>query len=157
MADMNPDITRRVDRLVAVATAERLRYDAALFSDIWRGEESRFEQFAALYGTTGSWDDGDGGGGLSGQQAIAEKLARLPAEYGLRVGLHLVGTPRINVSESGVTAQWPLICAVQSLDSNRFGFAGGRYDERYEYDGGQLRIAANVTMAAFMPAQEKSE
>jgi hypothetical protein len=46
---------------------------------------------------------------------------------------------------------------VQSLDSNRLGFAGGRYDESYEYDGGQFKIAANVTMAAFMPAQEKSE
>ena len=157
MADMNPDISLRVDRLVAVATAERLRYDAALFSDIWKGGETRFEQFAALYGSTGSWDDGDGEGSLRGQRAIAEKLARLPAEYGLRIGLHLVGTPRVNVSESGVTAQWPLICAVQSLDSSRLEFAGGRYDERYEYDSGQLRIAANVTMAAFMPVQEKPE
>ena len=157
MADLNHDLALRVDRLIAVATAERLRYDAAFFSDIWKGSESRFAQFAALYGSTGSWDDGDGEGALSGQHAIAEKLARLPAEYGLRIGLHLVGTPRINVSESGVTAQWPLICAVQSLDSNRLGFAGGRYDERYEYDGGQFRIAANITTAAFMPAQEKSE
>ncbi|HEY3657441.1 MAG TPA: nuclear transport factor 2 family protein [Steroidobacteraceae bacterium] len=151
------DITLRVDRLIAVATAERLRYDAALFSDIWKGGEGRFEQFAALYGSTGSWDDGDGEGGLSGQRAIAEKLARLPAEYGLRIGLHLVGTPRIIVSGSRVTAEWPMICAVQSLDSNRLGFAGGRYDERYEHDGVQFRIAANVTMAAFMPEQEKAE
>lgn len=154
---MNHDLADRVDRLIAVATAERLRYDAALFSDIWKGGESRFAQFAALYGSTGSWDDGDGEGGLSGQHAIAEKLARLPAEYGLRIGLHLVGTPRINANGSRVTAEWPLICAVQSLDSDRLGFAGGRYDERYEYDGDQLRIAANVTTAAFMPPQGKSE
>ena len=60
-------------------------------------------------------------------------------------------------AKSRLTAQWPMICAVQSLDSHRLGFAGGRYDERYEYDSGQLRIAANVTMAAFMPEQEKSE
>jgi len=157
MADVNHDIATRVDRLMAVATAERLRYDAALFSDIWKGGEGRFEQFAKLYGSTGSWDDGDGEGALIGQHVIAEKLARLPAEYGLRVGLHLVGTPRINASEAGLTAQWPLICAVQSLDSHHLRFAGGRYDERYECDSGQLRIAANVTMPAFMPTQEKSE
>jgi hypothetical protein len=154
---MNHDITLRVDRLVAVANAERLRYDAALFSDIWKGGEERFDQFAALYGATGSWDDGDGEGGLRGRHAIAEKLARLPAEYGLRVGLHLVGTPRINVTDSRVTAEWPLICAVQSLDSNLLGFAGGRYDEKYEHDGVQFRIAANVTMAAFMPERGKKE
>jgi hypothetical protein len=154
---MSHDLAERVDRLIAVATAERLRYDAALFSDIWKGGESRFEQFAALYGSTGSWDDGDGQGGLSGQRAIAEKLARLPAEYGLRIGLHLVGTPRVTVNGSRVTAEWPLICAVQSLDTDRLGFAGGRYEERYEYDGTQLRIAANVTTAAFMPTQGNAE
>jgi len=157
MADVNHDIALRVERLIAVAMAERLRYDAALCSDIWKSGEGRFAQFAALYGSTGSWDDGDGQGSLSGQRAIAEKLARLPVEYGLRIGLHLVGTPRINVDGSRVTAQWPLICAVQSLESNRLGFAGGRYDESYGYDGGQFRIAANVTIAAYMPAQEKSE
>lgn len=155
--NMNHDLADRVDRLIAVATAERLRYDAALFSDIWKGDESRFAQFAALYGSTGSWDDGDGAGSLSGQHAIAAKLATLPTEYGLRIGLHLVGTPRINVNGSRVTAQWPLICAVQSLDSDRMGFAGGRYEERYEYDGRQLRIAANVTTAAFMPTQGNAE
>ena len=64
MADVNHDIAPRVDRLMAVATAERLRYDAALFSDIWKGGEGRFEQFAKLYGSTGSWDDGDGEGGF---------------------------------------------------------------------------------------------
>jgi SnoaL-like domain len=154
---MNDDIRVRVDRLIAIERAERLRYDAALFSDIWKSDESRFKQFAALYGSTGSWDDGDGEGGLRGPQAIAEKLARLPAEYGLRIGLHLVGTPSILASGSGVTAEWPMICAVQSLDSNRIGFAGGRYEERYEYDGGRLGIASNVTTAAFMPEQGNSE
>jgi hypothetical protein len=151
------DIALRIDRLMAAAATERLRYDAAFFSDIWKGGDARFEQFAALYGSSGSWDDGDGEGGLTGRHAIAEKLARLPAEYGLRIGLHLVGTPRITVSGLRVTAQWPMICAVQSLDSNGIGFAGGRYDESYADDGVQFRIAANVTMAAFMPEQEKAE
>jgi len=50
-----------------------------------------------------------------------------------------------------------MICAVQSLASKGIGFAGGRYHERYENDGTQFRIAANVTMAAFMPQQEKAE
>jgi hypothetical protein len=154
---MNHDIALRVDRLVAAATAERLRFDAALFSDIWNGGQERFQKFAALYGSSGSWDDGDGAGGLTGPNAIAEKLARLPAEYGLRIGLHLVGTPRMNVDAGRIAAEWPLICVVQALDSDRPGFAGGRYEERYEYEDKQLKIAANVTVAAFMPAQGNPE
>lgn len=145
------DLERRVNRLVRIEQAERLRHDYAAYTDIWLDDPARFGNFAALFTEDGGWDDGDGEGPLHGHDAIAAKLGTLAEHHGLDRGLHLVGNPRMDVAATRIDGQWQMLCMVRAAGSAEPGFAGGRYREVYDDEAGALRIASNVTLPAFLP------
>ena len=142
-------LNSRVQALEAAEHAERLRHDYCFYTDIWRGDPARFEQFAALFIEDGTWDDGDEEGAVQGRERMAEKLAELPRVFGLRIGIHYVANPLLGIDADGIDAHWQMICVVQALGETKLGFAAGRYWERYCYQNGVLAIASNVTLPAF--------
>jgi hypothetical protein len=144
-------INTRLAMLETAECAERLRHDYCFHTDIWRNDPCRFGHFAALFTENGTWDDGDEEGAISGRERMADKLARLPDIFGLRVGIHYVANPLLTFREYGVEAQWQMFCVIQAVNENQLRFVGGRYVERYCYQKGGLAILSNVTMPAFLP------
>lgn len=152
-------LARRVDECEALLAIQRLkarygelvdlRYrDGTVAGDPTLARAA--EGAASLFTHDAVWDGGPGLGGVTGRDAIADRLRRPTLSF----ARHLFANPRIEVDGDRARGRWDLLSPCRRPDGRSFWMYGFEDDEYRRVDGEWLIASLTLTTVFLTPVGE---
>jgi SnoaL-like domain len=139
----------RIRLLEDLAEIKRLKADYCHFADVWKGGDRRGEKFGNLFAAHGRWIFN--GMTFVGPTAISQELMRLPAAWGVKIGLHLALNARIDVEGDSAVGTWHFLVPVILTGQAEPAWNAGMYFEKYVRTSAGWRFLEVVVETAIAP------